>query len=262
MLIQQRHGLSHLAVVIGNLRKVARHSITCLRRVDKIGRQLDFLRRILARIPLVPRCMRLIRAEQKAERLALRLAVTHEPVHVFEVWVLVPLKPLPRKDARRTDMRLPALGDAIAQIAQVLHDTQRSLIHVRVVGISSTLHGIETSVDIVPRWRTHWRRLEAAREAHPLLRQPINAGRMRLSTIAPDIPVGAVIGNDEHHVGLGGKNRQRHQQAHTKNRPIQFHVCHPLSLSCHIFNELQLFGLANVEQASCLFSRKLEACPT
>ena len=105
-------------------------------------------------------------------------------------------------------MCFPAQSDPITNFFEIMCNALRSFIHKRMVRICSALHRIQTRVNIMPRGRTHRRRLKATGEPHPFGGQPVDMRRLRLPTITPDIPKRAVVRNDKHHVRLTCRNRK------------------------------------------------------
>ena len=154
--------------------------------------------------------MRFIGTSEQTKRFAIFTAIDRlgkEPVDVFHVRVLA-AHVLKRKHRPRINVRLARLRHAIAQRLQVMHNTFHVRIGPRVIRPGAALHRIQARVNIMPRGRTHRRRLKATGEPHPFGGQPVDMRRLRLPTITPDIPKRAVVRDDKHHVRLTCRNRK------------------------------------------------------
>ncbi len=137
------------------------------------------------------------------------------------------------------DVGFSAECHAIAQGFEVLHDAVGAGFGEGVIRIGSAFDRIETGVDVVPCGRTHGCRLEAVCEPHVLSGQSVDVWCAGLATIASEVAMCAIIGDDEHEVGVfrGGPGRHAARQDQVQNgdggeshhRRVSLSVCSGLS---------------------------------
>ena len=109
-------------------------------------------------------------------------------------------------------MCLARQRNTIAERLQEVRDVLDVIVGRGVIRIRPRFDGILAGVDVVSCWRAHRCALKAVRHAHALGRQLIDVGCVGLAAIAADVSKGAVIRNDEQHVGLFGGIRSRSRE--------------------------------------------------
>ncbi len=148
--------------------------------------------------------MRLVGAEEKAEGIFFFGAVLHEGIDFIEIGILSVGDFFPGKHAAGRNVGFAALSNAVAEGLEILHDALGAVFDVSVIRVGSAGDWIESGVDVVAGGGAHRRGLEAAGEAHSFASELVDVGGVGLSAVAPEIPKGAVVGDDEDDVGLGG----------------------------------------------------------
>ncbi len=142
-----------------------------------------------------------------------------------------------------------------------MNNAFRAVLGKRVIGICTALDWIESGIDVVPRRRTHRRSLKALRESHSFRCKFIYVGRVRLSAVAADIAVRAVVGNYENKIGLslfagaemspGGRNIIGLPSRNAKGKPNIVVMMRNLRNQFHMRESIDAvvteYGIANLK---------------
>ena len=100
-------------------------------------------------------------------------------------------------------MCFAAHGDTVAERLQIVDDALGARVGESVIRISAGLEGGLTGVDIVTGGRAGGGRLEAVVETHALCGEAIHVRGVGLPSVAADIEIAEIVGEDKNEVGFG-----------------------------------------------------------
>ena len=109
---------------------------------------------------------------------------------------------LEREGLDRRDMPFALQGDAVAGLLEVCGQRPDAVVEPRMVGVGARADGIKPREQAVACRGAHGRRLEEPLETNALRGQMVDVGRDGVgASVAPQVVMAAVVGDDEHDVG-------------------------------------------------------------